>query len=385
MKRSGLIGIVFVLWLVAGSVPVLASPGTVLVATDGQGEAGDLITTDIHVQLAAPDQFNGWDMTLAYDPQIARIEAIRPANVWTIPLAIEFATPGTAHIALVRFGFCSPGDSTCSVFIDWRAVGPGTTAITFTNYLVVGRQNGVAGPLSPTAAVEGMLEIGATEPSDEEPPSVQASQLPQPNSSGWNSGPVSVTLVGNDDGGDVFLYFSADGSCAPTNTTSCLLYTDPIELNDNGIHQIAYFAVDAAGNTSLPALLEVRIDTIPPTVGAAIASGSLFGLGENVSVGLMCTDSLPGSGIEECTSTAGNTVNTATVGDFVFTATGLDHAGNVTTLTIPYRVGGKNECKGGGWRLFTDLDFRNQGDCISVNRHGDAHVGRHSDAHPNGC
>jgi hypothetical protein len=34
-------------------------------------------------------------------------------------------------------------------------------------------------------------------------------------------------------------------------------------------------------------------------------------------------------------------------------------------LNVAYRVGGKNECKNGGWQTFTRPTFRNQGQCVS--------------------
>ena len=74
-----------------------------------------------------------------------------------------------------------------------------------------------------------------------------------------------------------------------------------------------------------------------------------------------CTDAL--SGIAKCE--APTTLDTSTLGTRAFTATAADLADNTAQKTVSYRIGGKDDCKDDGWRLFLVPTFRNQGECVS--------------------
>jgi hypothetical protein len=58
-------------------------------------------------------------------------------------------------------------------------------------------------------------------------------------------------------------------------------------------------------------------------------------------------------------------LDTSTPGVRTFTATASDLADNTAQQRVPYRVGGKDDCKNDGWRLFLVPTFGTQGDCVS--------------------
>ncbi len=103
-------------------------------------------------------------------------------------------------------------------------------------------------------------------------------------------------------------------------------------------------------------------DDVPPTITVASpVEGALYGLGAVVAASFICDDA--GSGIDTCTGPA--LVDTSALGAASATFEASDLAGNTASVTVTYRVGGKDECKNGGWQQFGSPTFRNQGQCVS--------------------
>jgi len=131
----------------------------------------------------------------------------------------------------------------------------------------------------------------------------------------------------------------------------------------DGFHLLEVRAVDAAGNLG-NATRPFVVDTIAPAIVVTTpASGVLYGLGSSVTPVVVCTDTA-GSGVVACTSPT--TLATGTIGPNLFTASAVDAAGNMTTVNVVYLVGGKNQCKGGGWAQFVNPTFTNQGQCVNA-------------------
>lgn len=106
---------------------------------------------------------------------------------------------------------------------------------------------------------------------------------------------------------------------------------------------------------------EVADTTAPAISIAAPVAGALYGLNAVVPSSYTCSDE--GSGVASCAGAPA--LDTSAIGPKTFTVNASDVAGNTSTASATYAVGGKNECKGGGWQLFTAPTFKNQGQCVS--------------------
>ncbi len=103
-------------------------------------------------------------------------------------------------------------------------------------------------------------------------------------------------------------------------------------------------------------------DDVPPTIAVTSpVEGALYGLGAVIATSFTCDDA--DSGIDTCTGPA--VVDTSAVGIASTTFEASDLAGNTASVTVSYTVGGKDECKNGGWQQFAAPAFRNQGQCVS--------------------
>ncbi|WP_411720418.1 OmpL47-type beta-barrel domain-containing protein [Mycetocola sp.] len=94
---------------------------------------------------------------------------------------------------------------------------------------------------------------------DRSAPTTTAS-IPGVPSSGWFANAVPVTLTGSDNlSGVSATQYTIDGG-------SALLYDGPFEVSDDGIHTIAFWSTDGAGNRETAgAPLTVQVDTTAPT------------------------------------------------------------------------------------------------------------------------
>jgi hypothetical protein len=106
-------------------------------------------------------------------------------------------------------------------------------------------------------------------------------------------------------------------------------------------------------------------DTTAPTISIATpVLYGMYGLGASVAPQFTCTDETGGSGVASCTGAA--TLDTSSIGPKSYTVTAVDNAGNTSTASVTYAVGGKEECKAGGHSQFLVPSFKNQGLCVST-------------------
>jgi len=83
----------------------------------------------------------------------------------------------------------------------------------------------------------------------------------------------------------------------------------------------------------------------------------------------------PGSAPSSCSSGtsvySGSATSTTVSGltdgtTYGFRVCAVDNAGNTSTASVTYAVGGKEECKAGGHSQFLVPSFKNQGLCVST-------------------
>jgi hypothetical protein len=138
---------------------------------------------------------------------------------------------------------------------------------------------------------------------------------------------------------------SIQGSPSETVTVSTSAAANAVTL---GVYATAAPATptpgcDLAGNCVTVSTGPYNFDLQPPTIaGPTLSSPSPYYVnGPPVTVTFTCSDGA-GSGIASCTgsgpATTGGTLNTSTAGNFTFTVTAIDNAGNKTTSSVPYTV-----------------------------------------------
>jgi hypothetical protein len=134
------------------------------------------------------------------------------------------------------------------------------------------------------------------------------------------------------------------------------------ELRLEGLlDQRAQITLDSIDGTLKPGRC-VEEDTTPPTITISnpVPFG-LYGLGASVTPVFTCADE--DSGVASCTASA--VLDTTSIGPKTFTVTAIDNAGNSSTASVSFAVGGKNECKTSGHAKFLAPAFKNQGQCVS--------------------
>lgn len=140
----------------------------------------------------------------------------------------------------------------------------------------------------------------------------------------------------------------------PLRATTELLLQTPGNVS-------AMIAMDSFEGRLTPCAVE---DTTAPTItiDSPVHHG-LYGLGASVSPVFSCQDEVGGSGLASCTGPA--LLDTSSIGPRTFTVTAVDNAGNTSTASVSYAVGGKDECRASGHARFLAPRFKNQGQCVS--------------------
>ncbi len=158
-------------------------------------------------------------------------------------------------------------------------------------------------------------------PVDTVAPVTTASEVPTPNSYGWNNTSVTVSLSATDDvSGVARTEFNLDG--AGWNQ-----YTSPVSVTGDAVHSLLYRSVDRASNAETAKSLSVKIDTTPPTI---TYSGNLgtYHILDTVNVTCTATDTLSGVLSTTCADINGPAYN-FDPGTNTFSATAIDYADNV--------------------------------------------------------
>ena len=152
---------------------------------------------------------------------------------------------------------------------------------------------------------------------DKTPPTVIPNLSPGPNSSGWETTPVTVSFTCSDS-------LSGVATCPPSTTIS----------SDGANQPVSGTATDVAGNTAT-ATANVNLEQARPTISASVspAANSAGWNNTNVTVTFTCTKSV--SAIASCSPQ--QTVSTQGVGQII-TGTVLDQAGNQATTSVTLNI-----------------------------------------------
>jgi hypothetical protein len=136
---------------------------------------------------------------------------------------------------------------------------------------------------------------------------------------GWYVGPVKVHFTCSDD------------------LSKVAVCPDDVTLTANGAGQsVSREAVDFAGNKATATVSGIDIDQEKPAITlSGIKSGSIYTLGAVPAASCSAQDDV--SGVNACSVTVIG-VKANGVGDFTYTATAKDKAGNTTTQTGTYKV-----------------------------------------------
>lgn len=161
-------------------------------------------------------------------------------------------------------------------------------------------------------------------------PSTSAVVSGTSNNLGWYPGPVSVTLTAADNlSGVGSTFYRIDGGAAQT-------YASAFSVSSDGVHTVAFWSVDVAGNTETQQTRVVKIDATAPVTQAS-ASGTA---GTNnwyrsaVQVSLNASDNV--SGVQNSNYRIDGGAIQTYAGPFVLSTTGqhtvnywsVDNAGN---------------------------------------------------------
>jgi hypothetical protein len=138
-------------------------------------------------------------------------------------------------------------------------------------------------------------------------------------SNGWYTGEVGVHFTCSDSLSDI-------ATCP-----------DDMTLTDNGTNSASGTATDRAGNTATATLPDINIDQEKPSITVSnVADNAFYTLGAAPAATCTASDSFSGVAGSCTVTVTGGTPNG--VGNFTYTATAVDNAGNTKTATGTYKV-----------------------------------------------
>jgi hypothetical protein len=84
----------------------------------------------------------------------------------------------------------------------------------------------------------------------------------------------------------------------------------------------------------------IKVDTFKPAIALSVPTNNAsYGLNQSVTASYTCSDAT--SGVAPCVGTSANgALITSTPGRQAFSVTAIDNAGNTTTKSVTYHVGG---------------------------------------------
>jgi Tol biopolymer transport system component len=147
------------------------------------------------------------------------------------------------------------------------------------------------------------------------------------------------------DAGVIAVYFCTSQVSFVVSCEGNIGFAEPVDSTP-GTHQLTVTATDLEGRQSTASVSytifgETVSDQTAPTIALDTpADGATYALGESVTVHYSCADEDGGSGLASCNGTVpdGVPLDTSRVGNFGFTVSAVDQAGNRATATSSYHV-----------------------------------------------
>jgi streptogramin lyase len=170
---------------------------------------------------------------------------------------------------------------------------------------------------------------------DTTPPATAIDISGTPGNNGWYKSDVAVTLTATDEySGVAEIHYTLDGV---SHTASGSSVTVPV--TGDGPHTLTYWAKDMAGNEeAVKEVPPVNIDTTLPVITILnVVDGGTYELGLFDSPSYTATDDTSGVASEDPGLTGGDGYG---LGQFTYSVTATDVAGNSDTVTIQYEVVG---------------------------------------------
>ncbi|MFD9413058.1 OmpL47-type beta-barrel domain-containing protein [Streptomyces sp. NPDC059989] len=278
---------------------------------------GDWGTAMDRVTLSPPTVTS---VTPNHAPELA--QCVNTVTVRGTEFPTSGATVNFGSVAATNVNVIGPEELTADVPQQTR----GTVDVTVTN------ANGTS-PITPAGRF--------TYDADTSAPATFATISPTPNSAGWNTTSPTLVNIGALDGscgsGVQKITYSASGA-QPIGSTDVPGASAAVAITTNGVTTVTYTATDAAGNTSAPQTITVRLDTAGPTITIVRPAASTYLYRQPVTASYSCTDVT--SGVASCVGTVpnGSPINTSTLGSRTFTVNATDNATNPSTKSVTYNV-----------------------------------------------
>jgi alpha-L-rhamnosidase len=148
----------------------------------------------------------------------------------------------------------------------------------------------------------------------------------------YTSGSVGVSLSATDDlSGVASTSYTVDGGATQT-------YSGPFSVSGDGVHAVAFWSTDVAGNIETAKSLTLSIDATKPVVTYSGNAGS-YTVDQTVAITCSATDPTPGSGLA---STTCDNVNGPAysfgLDSHTYSASATDIAGNVGSASTTFTV-----------------------------------------------
>ncbi|TYP78887.1 OmpL47-type beta-barrel domain-containing protein [Paenibacillus methanolicus] len=177
--------------------------------------------------------------------------------------------------------------------------------------------------------------------SDTAAPITKASASPTANANGWHNGDVVLTLAATDNGSEpITTTYAVNGGVSA-------VYTGPVTIAEEGVHNVSFASADAAGNQEAAQSIEVKLDKTAPSASLTQSGGAIGDVSDadTLKFELVSADAVSGVASETllldgAVIAEGQVVQASSLGEgeHAVSYAVVDAAGNKTEATVTFRV-----------------------------------------------